>query len=147
MKKFINVRLKGSQNLNSIYVENGVIRKIMLGTSEDNSLSGADCETIDVKGHLVVPPYVDPHLHLDYVFTAGLGENNGSGTLFEGIQRWSESKGHMTVQEMKKRIYSGIKKERYFLLLYHLYISIGILGACQLFFECMESKAVMYALI
>ena len=25
MKKFINVRLKGSKNLNSIYVENGVI--------------------------------------------------------------------------------------------------------------------------
>ena len=111
MKKFINVRLKGSQNLNSIYVENGVIRKIMLGTSEDNSLGGEDCETIDVEGHLVVPPYVDPHLHLDYVFTAGLGENNASGTLFEGIQRWSESKGHMTVQEMKERIYSGIRKE------------------------------------
>lgn len=111
MKKFINVRLKGSQNLNSIYVENGMIRKIMLGTSEDNSLGGEDCETIDVKGHLVVPPYVDPHLHLDYVFTAGLGENNGSGTLFEGIQRWSESKGHMTVPEMKKRIYRGIRKE------------------------------------
>ncbi len=111
MKKFINVRLKGSQTLNSIYVEHGVIRKIMLGTSEDNSLSGEDCETIDVQGHLVVPPYVDPHLHLDYVFTAGLGENNDSGTLFEGIQRWSESKGHMTVPEMKKRIYSGIKKE------------------------------------
>ena len=111
MKKFINVRLKGSQNLNSIYVENGMIRKIMLGTSEDNSLGGEDCETIDVEGHLVVPPYVDPHLHLDYVFTAGLGENNGSGTLFEGIQRWSESKGHMTVPEMKERIYRGIRKE------------------------------------
>ena len=111
MKKFINVRLKGTPNLTSIYVENGVIRKIMVGTSEDDSLSGEDCETIDVGGHLVVPPYVDPHLHLDYVFTAGLGENNGSGTLFEGIQRWSESKGHMTVPEMKERIYSGIKKE------------------------------------
>ena len=23
-----------------------------------------------------------PHLHLDYVFTASLGEENGSGTLF-----------------------------------------------------------------
>ena len=111
MKKFINVRLKGSQNLNSIYVENGMIRKIMLGTSEDNSLGGEDCETIDVEGHLVVPPYVDPHLHLDYVFTAGLGENNGSGTLFEGIQRWSESKGHITVPEMQERIYRGIRKE------------------------------------
>ena len=30
---------------------------------------------------------------------------------FEGIQRWSESKGNMTVEQMKERIYSGIKKE------------------------------------
>lgn len=27
-------------------------------------------ETIDLGGRLVVPPYVDPHLHLDYVYTA-----------------------------------------------------------------------------
>lgn len=59
----------------------------------------------------MVPPYVDPHLHLDYVFTASLGEENGSGTLFEGIQRWSESKGNITVAQMKERIYSGIRKE------------------------------------
>lgn len=68
------------------------------------------CEEVDLNGQLVVPPYVDPHLHLDYVFTASLGEENGSGTLFEGIQRWSESKGNMTVEQMKERIYSGIKK-------------------------------------
>ena len=42
-------------------------------------------EEVDLNGQLVVPPYVDPHLHLDYVFTASLGEENGSGTLFEGI--------------------------------------------------------------
>ena len=40
-----------------------------------------------------------------------MGEQNGSGTLFEGIQRWSESKGNMTVEQMKARIYSGIRKE------------------------------------
>ena len=27
-------------------------------------------EDIDLRGRLVVPPYVDPHLHLDYVYTA-----------------------------------------------------------------------------
>ena len=70
-----------------------------------------DCEEVDLNGQLVIPPYVDPHLHLDYIFTASLGEENGSGTLFEGIQRWSESKGNMTVEQMKERIYSGIRKE------------------------------------
>ena len=33
---------------------------------------------MDLEGNLVVPPYVDPHLHLDYVFTASMGEKNGS---------------------------------------------------------------------
>ena len=96
MKKFKNVRLKGQKELVSILVEDGKIKKIAQDIPE-----AEECETIDLGGHLVVPPYVDPHLHLDYVFTAGLGEENGSGTLFEGIQRWSESKGNMNVQQMK----------------------------------------------
>ena len=45
-------------------------------------------EEIDLNGKLILPPYVDPHLHLDYVYT---GRNDGgkrkSGTLFEGIAR------------------------------------------------------------
>lgn len=41
------------------------------------------CEEVDLNGQLVVPPYVDPHLHLDYVFTASLGEENGSRTLLK----------------------------------------------------------------
>ena len=60
-----------------------------------------DCEEVDLNGQLVIPPYVDPHLHLDYIFTASLSEENGSGTLFEGIQRWSESKGNMTVEQIQ----------------------------------------------
>ena len=30
----------------------------------------ADCEVEDLGGKLTLPPYVDPHIHLDYVFTA-----------------------------------------------------------------------------
>lgn len=105
-KLFKNVRLKGQKELTSILVEDGVFKRISADLPER-----AGCEVIDLQGQLVIPPYVDPHMHLDYVFTAGLGEENGSGTLFEGIQRWSESKGHMTVEQMKERIYSGIRKE------------------------------------
>jgi cytosine deaminase len=104
MKKFVNVRLKGQQENVMILTDGGLIKKI--GKNIDN-----ECETVDLKGKLVIPPYVDPHLHLDYVFTADMGARNGSGTLFEGIQRWSESKGNISVEEMKERIYSGIKKE------------------------------------
>ena len=94
MKKFTNVRLKGEKEPVSILVEDGKITKIAKEIPQE-------CETIDVGGNLVIPPYVDPHLHLDYVFTADMGEQNGSGTLFEGIQRWSESKGNMTVEQMR----------------------------------------------
>lgn len=104
MKKFTNARLKGQREPVSILVEDGKITKIAPNIK-------TVCETVDLGENLVIPPYVDPHLHLDYVFTASIGEQNSSGTLFEGIQRWSESKGNMTVDQMKQRIYSGIRKE------------------------------------
>lgn len=108
MKKFINARLKGNEQLVEILTDNGKIIEISFKTS---GKGGEIEEVIDLEGNLVVPPYVDPHLHLDYVFTADMGQRNGSGTLFEGIQRWSESKGNMTVEAMKQRIYKGIQKE------------------------------------
>lgn len=104
MKKYVNVRLKGQKELAQILVENGMIREIA------NHIP-VECETIDLEGNLTIPPYVDPHIHLDYVFTANMGEQNGSGTLFEGIQRWSESKNSMTVEEVKERAIKGIQKE------------------------------------
>lgn len=106
MKKYINANIKGTKKLSTIYVENGNIFNIT-----DNNTDTSQCETIDLKGNLVVPPYVDPHLHLDYVFTANLGKQNGTGTLFEGIQRWSESKSKLTLEEVKERALQGIRKE------------------------------------
>ena len=69
-------------------------------------------ETIDLGGRLVVPPYVDPHLHLDYVYTArGEGATNGTGTLFEGIQRWSETKAGASSEEIKRRARQAVREE------------------------------------
>ena len=99
-----NVRLKGKKDLIDILVEDGVFKKI------GNNIQGN--EEIDLKGNLVLPPYVDPHIHLDYVFTAKKdGALNGTGTLFEGIQRWSETKSDLTIEEIKERAKLGIKKE------------------------------------
>ncbi|MGN0154993.1 MAG: cytosine deaminase [Lachnospiraceae bacterium] len=104
MKKYKNVRLKGNTELTEIMVEDGITTQI------GAKLPAVD-EEIDLEGNLVIPPYVDPHIHLDYVFTANIGEVNSSGTLFEGIQRWSESKDHLTVDIVKERVRAGIKKE------------------------------------
>lgn len=77
MKKFINAHIYGEPKSHELLVENGQFSAI------GNNLNDAD-EVIDLKGRLVLPPYVDPHLHLDYIFS-GLGEGNAnvSGTLFE----------------------------------------------------------------
>lgn len=106
MKKFINARIKGIKEPVEILVVDGIIQDIgVFPNVFDNT------EIIDLGGKLVVAPYVDPHLHLDYVFTANMGEQNGSGTLFEGILRWSESKGNTSIEDMKARILKGIQKE------------------------------------
>ena len=105
---FINAKLKGNAVLTDILVEDGKFKEISPNLKEKYS----DIETIDLEGKLVVPPYVEPHIHLDYVYTARTpGASNNSGTLFEGIQRWSEFKNSMTVAEVKERAKVALKKQ------------------------------------
>ena len=105
MKKFINATIYRNDEATEILVEDGVIRAI------GRNLPSAP-EEIDLKGRLVVPPYVDAHLHLDYVFTGGNpGAKNDSGTLFEGIARWHEVKKHQTFEDAKARALKGIQEE------------------------------------
>ena len=64
-------------------------------------------------GKLVTAPYVDPHLHLDYVYTLSeLGqEEAGSGTLFEAIEMWPKFKKNLTVESVKNLALKGIRDE------------------------------------
>ena len=106
-KKFINAKLKGYNELQEILVEDGVFKAIAPHIDVDS-----DCEIEDLGGRLTLPPYVDPHIHLDYVFTARKqGATNGTGTLFEGIQRWSETKSDLTIDEIKARAIKAVKME------------------------------------
>ena len=108
VKLFKNARLKGSEDLVDLFVEDGKYKEIGANLLEKYK----DVEIYDLKGNLVVPPYVDPHIHLDYVYTARMdGATNGTGTLFEGIQRWSETKSKMTKEEIKERARIALKKE------------------------------------
>lgn len=58
---------------------------------------------IDAEGSLVLPPFIEPHIHLDTTLTAGEPDWNHSGTLFEGIERWSERKQSVTKEDVKRR--------------------------------------------
>ena len=88
-KKFFNAKIYRNETATEIIVENGEITQI--GTN----LPACE-EEIDLNGKLVLPPYVDPHLHLDYVYTLSeLGqEGAGSGTLFEAIELCPSLKKH-----------------------------------------------------
>ena len=79
--------------IQDILVEDGKFISIaphLKATLEAQGKDMASVEVVDLGGKLVCPPFCDTHLHLDYVFTARKpGAVNESGTLFEGIQRWS----------------------------------------------------------
>src|SRR5579859_3271582 len=60
-------------------------------------------ETIDVTGSLVIPPLVEPHIHLDAVLTVGQPRANASGSLFEGIAIWAERVRDLTVEDVRRR--------------------------------------------
>ncbi|MEM8716262.1 MAG: amidohydrolase family protein, partial [Cyanobacteria bacterium P01_G01_bin.4] len=66
-------------------------------------------ETIEVAGNLVIPPFVESHIHLDSVFTAGEPRWNESGTLFEGIEIWRERKQTLTIEDVKQRAIAALK--------------------------------------
>ncbi|TMB85917.1 MAG: cytosine deaminase, partial [Chloroflexi bacterium] len=66
---------------------------------------------IDAAGRLVVPPFIDAHVHLDAVLTVGQPHYNATGTLLEGIQIWSERKRSLTREDVKKRALEEIRWE------------------------------------
>ena len=106
MKKFTNAVIYGHNDANEILVDNGLIKAI------GRDLGQAD-EVIDLEGKLVTAPYVDPHLHLDYVYTLSeLGkEGAGTGTLFEAIEMWPKFKETLTIDSVKTLTLKAIKDE------------------------------------
>ncbi len=106
MKKFFNAKIYRNDAATEMLVEDGKITQI--GTNLPK------CEEeIDLEGRLVLPPYVDPHLHLDYVYTLSeLGQEGAeSGTLYEAIELWPKFKETLTVESVKRLALKGIKDE------------------------------------
>jgi cytosine/creatinine deaminase len=60
-------------------------------------------ETLDARGWLLSPPFVDAHFHMDATLSHGLPRVNASGTLLEGIALWGELKPLLTQQALVDR--------------------------------------------
>lgn len=97
-----NAFIRGTDGTVDILINNGIIEKI------EKSID-VDCEIIDANGGLVLPPFIEPHIHLDTTLTAGEPKWNESGTLFEGIELWSERKSTLTKEDVKMRAKKTIK--------------------------------------
>jgi cytosine deaminase len=102
--KIANAKLQGKQGLFQLDIEDGKITKI---TEQGQTLQ--DSFDIDAEEGLVLPPFIEPHIHLDTTLTAGEPSWNVSGTLFEGIERWSERKQFLTHEDVKNRAKTALK--------------------------------------
>lgn len=108
MNQIINARLRGHACLHTLRWTDGIISAI---EPQADTLSAAEAgsEGLDAGGKLVIPPLVEPHIHLDAALTAGEPHWNRSGTLFEGIERWAERKALVTREDTKTRAHRTIR--------------------------------------
>lgn len=100
-----NVRLPGREGLWQLGIEEGRFHSITpMGEMRHESL-----EVLNARGGLALPPFIEPHIHLDTTQTAGEPAWNQSGTLFEGIERWAERKALLTYEDVKTRAWKTLK--------------------------------------
>lgn len=100
----VNAVLRRRIGLYTLRISNGTIAAIEPQASK-MAITDSD---IDAAGQLVIPPLVEPHIHLDATLTAGEPEWNMSGTLFEGIERWGQRKATITHEDTKQRAHTAI---------------------------------------
>lgn len=104
--KICNASLAKKDGLWEISVEAGKIINI---AKQQDRLENCSEDILDAEDGLVVPPYIEPHVHLDAVLTAGEPRWNVSGTLFEGIECWSARKQLLTRDDIKARAVDALK--------------------------------------
>ncbi|WP_064608220.1 cytosine deaminase [Photobacterium sp. J15] len=100
-----NISLLDRQGRQQILIEDGII-KYVGPDSDTHKFTG---RVIDGAGGIAIPPFCEPHIHLDTTQTAGEPNWNISGTLFEGIERWAERKAQLTKDDVKTRASQTLK--------------------------------------
>lgn len=100
-----NVHIENDPEVKDVRIENGIFKAI------GKNLEASDDVVIDANGKLLLPPFIDSHVHLDATLTAGDPEWNETGTLFDGIRIWSERKQTLTKKETKERAIQTLKKQ------------------------------------
>ena len=94
-----------NEDLVDIGIKNGLIAAV------NANLPGSAEIELDLQGKLVSPPFVESHIHLDSVLTAGEPRWNQSGTLFEGIKIWGDRKKNISLKDVKTRAKEMLKRQ------------------------------------
>lgn len=100
---FKNACIENSSHLQDFRIEDGVFKEIGSITPEDGE------EVKDLGGKLVLPPFIESHVHLDTCLTAGDPVWNMSGTLFEGIECWSRRKEKLNASDIRERVKKAVQ--------------------------------------
>jgi len=102
-----NARLRGRKGLCDIALDHdGRIRTV--GPRIRPAKGG---RVLDAEGGLVVPSFVDSHLHLDLAYSLDVVKPNRSGTLLEAIRHWDEAKRRMKPADVRDRAIRAIHEE------------------------------------
>ena len=101
---YANARIENAAESRDIRVEDGRIAAI-----EAKLLPLPGEEVTDLDGKLVLPPFVESHVHLDATLTAGDPVWNMSGTLFEGIECWAKRKDKLNAEDVKDRVRRAVR--------------------------------------
>ena len=101
---FTNACIENKTTLQDIRIRNGLFLEI--GTK----LFPEEGETAtDLEGRLVLPPFIESHVHLDTCLTAGDPVWNESGTLFEGIECWAKRKSKLSRADIRDRVIRAVR--------------------------------------
>ena len=68
-------------------------------------------EVINCDGAMALPQFIESHVHLDSALTAGDPRWNISGTLFEGIECWSERKEKLNKKDVMDRAREAVRMQ------------------------------------
>src|SRR5699024_10040862 len=134
-----NLRIEDALTTSDVRVEEGRFAAI---EQHLESLPGE--EVVDAAGRLGLPPIIESHVHLDSALTAGEPRWNESGTLFGGIEVWSERKPSLTIEDVKERVHRAVRQQARFGIQYvrtHVDVTDPDLTALRAMLElCEELK-------
>lgn len=103
---FKNALIENAEVTTDFRVTDG---KFDIIASDIEHLPGED--VIDLGKKLVLPPFIESHVHLDTCLTAGDPVWNQSGTLFEGIECWGKRKDKLSKEDIRERVKRVVKMQ------------------------------------